>query len=276
MNITAFLLLIVALLREPVDAFQVSSALHRDPRGGHRVLRSSSGGDNNSNEDKGRSRPDGAAGRPSPVEEYRNAPTKILSNFMNIDSTSNGAVPSGNPIDSIDFGAPKFAAAAVDLDTLATILDHELIGREWFVTGNVNPIYFSDAFEFEDPDVKLNGIEDYARGVRKLFSANSRAAIISTVRNDTVPDTITCTWRLSGGVNIGPGLTIKPYVCYTDFTIDRETNLIVRQEDRFSIPQWDILLSALFPFLIGRVTSPPAPPVEVRVVPMPDIATGGK
>lgn len=43
------------------------------------------------------------------------------------------------------------------------------------------------------------------------------------------------------------------------------------QEDRFDIPQWDILLSALFPFLVGRVTSDPAPPVEKRDVVMPQI-----
>ena len=42
-------------------------------------------------------------------------------------------------------------------------------------------------------------------------------------------------------------------------------------EDRFAVPGWDILLSALFPFLIGKVTSDPAPEVEPRVVEMPRI-----
>jgi hypothetical protein len=107
---------------------------------------------------------------------------------------------------------------------------------------------------------------DYARGVYKLFDQEtSRAEIISTVVNETVPNTITVTWRLSGGVNIGPGLTIKPYTCYTDFTIDNE-GLIAFQVDRFDIPGWDILLSALFPFLIGKVTAPPAPTVPPREV----------
>jgi len=55
------------------------------------------------------------------------------------------------------------------IETLAKVLDYELFNKEWFVTGNVNPIYFSDDFEFQDPDVKLSGIESYARGVNKLF-----------------------------------------------------------------------------------------------------------
>ena len=133
----------------------------------------------------------------------------------------------------------------------------------------MNPIYFDDNFQFQDPDVKLTGIEDYARGVKKLFSQDSRAQIISCVVNTTTPNTITVTWRLSGGVNIGPGLDIKPYICYTDFTVDENSGLVVFQEDRFDIPGWDILLSALFPFLIGKVTAPPAPEVEPRVVTMP-------
>lgn len=37
------------------------------------------------------------------------------------------------------------------------------------------------------------------------------------------------------------------------------------QEDRFDIPGWDILLSALFPFLIGKVTKDPAPEVKPRM-----------
>ena len=61
------------------------------------------------------------------------------------------------------------------------------------------------------------------------------------------------TWRLSGKANIGPaGLTIKPYIVFTDFFVNG-SGLIVRQEDRFDLPQWDILLSSLFPFLIGKV-----------------------
>ena len=108
--------------------------------------------------------------------------------------------------------------------------------------------------------------------MNKLFDETSRAEIISTVVSSTSPNTIVVTWRLSGRVNIGPGLNIKPYICYTDFTIDKN-GLICFQEDRFDIPGWDILLSALFPFLIGRVTAPPAEPVLPR--PVPVIPKGG-
>mmetsp|Transcript_62690 Transcript_62690/g.70107 ORF Transcript_62690/g.70107 Transcript_62690/m.70107 type:complete len:403 (-) Transcript_62690:444-1652(-) len=201
--------------------------------------------------------------------EYKNAATSVLSNFMQTEGEE-----SLNPVlSAIAFDATK--SQKLPIENLASILDYELYNKEWFVTGNVNPIYFSDDFEFQDPDVKLSGIENYAKAVNKLFDqGTSRAEIISTkvMGEDTLrEDTITVTWRLSGKVNIGPfgGLTINPYIVYTDFTIDNETGLIIFQEDRFEIQQWDILLSALFPFLIGKITSDPAPPVEKRDVVMP-------
>ncbi|KAL7538028.1 hypothetical protein ACHAXR_008230, partial [Thalassiosira sp. AJA248-18] len=207
-------------------------------------------------------------GKMSDVDEYRNAPTAFLSNFMQSNNNDGGEEPI-DPLADIDFNAPK--SPKVPLETLAAILDAELYQKEWFVTGKVNPIYFDDKFQFQDPDVKLTGIEEYARGVLKLFDQEtSRAEIISSVVNTTVANTITITWRLSGRVNIGPkGLPIKPYICYTDFTVDESTGLVTFQEDRFDIPGWDILLSALFPFLIGKVTKEAAPEVEPRVVNMP-------
>lgn len=201
--------------------------------------------------------------------ETKNAAVGVLSNFMQVEEKS-------NPIDSIDFDAIKFNK--VPLETLATILDYELYNKEWFVTGNVNPIYFSEEFEFQDPDVQLLGIENYARGVYKLFDQDtSRAEIISSKVNEEKENTITVTWRLSGKVNIGPGggLSIKPYICITDLKVDVDTGLIVLQEDTFDIPQWDILLSALFPFLIGKVTSEPAPPVNREDVPVMPNYFGG-
>jgi hypothetical protein len=178
----------------------------------------------------------------SDVEEYKNAATKFLSNFMQKDSM----VTAADPLADIDFNAPKIPATT-SLETLVAALDYELIEKEWFVTGNVNPCYFSEDFEFQDPDVQLKGIQEYALGVRKLFDqTTSRAQIISTEINTSASTSeapvITCTWRLSGAVNIAYGLTIKPYIVYTDFTIDPKTSLITLQEDRFSLPPWDILL----------------------------------
>ena len=181
------------------------------------------------------------------------------------DMTKDDDATTIDPLASIDFDAPKFQK--VNLETMAQILDAELYTKEWFVNGNVNPIYFSNEFEFEDPDVKLSGIEEYARAVYKLFDVTSRAEIISTVVNSDLGDNvITCTWRLSGKVKIGPGdgLTFKPYIVSTDFTVEEKTGLILKQEDRFDIPGWDILLSIIFPFLIGVVTKKAAPPVVPR------------
>jgi hypothetical protein len=177
------------------------------------------------------------------VEEYRNVVTKVLSNFMQKESMETNA----DPLADINFNAPKIPATT-SLKTLAAALDCELIEKQWFVTGNVNPSYFSEDFEFQDPDVQLKGIEEYARAVNKLFDqSTSEAQIISTVVNESSASTpekpmLTVTWRLSGGVNIGFGLTIKPYIVYTDFVVDPKTSLIVFQEDRFDSPPWDILL----------------------------------
>ena len=66
-------------------------------------------------------------------------------------------------------------------------------------------------------------------------------------------------WRLSGGVNIGPlGLDIKPYVVTTTLRTSDADGLVVYQEDQFSLPGWDILLSALLPQL-RMLPLPPLP-----------------
>jgi hypothetical protein len=176
----------------------------------------------------------------------------------------------------------------IPLELLAQALDYEIYHKEWFVTGYVNPIYFSSSnFTFQDPDVKMNDIRSYAKGVQQIFDYRhtARAQVLSTVvvnhcnsnaaekdNDNNNPIIITCTWRLSGKVNIGPGLYIKPYIVYTDFTICRDTGLIIYQRDRFDIPSWDILLSAVFPFLIGWITSPPAPLPPARTPIMPDLS----
>jgi len=200
-------------------------------------------------------------------EDYRSPITEFLSNFLT--KSKESAKSEEDPLANIDFGGPKLQQK-LDLEKLACVLDSELYHSEWFVTGKVNPIYFSESFVFEDPDVKLQGIEAYARGVNKLFDQEcSRAEILSTVVNPEKPNTITCTWRLSGRADIGPGLDIKPYIVYSDFTVDADSGLIVFQEDRFALPSWDILLSSLFPFLIGTLTAAPAPPVQARNVSLP-------
>ena len=92
----------------------------------------------------------------SDVEEYKNVATKILSNFFTEEKEDEEEKE--DPLKDIDWKAPKYTSFT-NLETLAQILDYELYQSEWFVTGKVNPIYFSDEFEFEDPDVQLSGIE---------------------------------------------------------------------------------------------------------------------
>ena len=182
----------------------------------------------------------------STVEEYRNVATQVLSNFMQKDKMETSGDEIGSPTPTIDFQVPKISPST-SLTALAAALDCELTEKEWFVTGNVNPSYFSKDFRFQDPDVKVDSIEDYSKGVQKIFNqSTARAEIISTLVNEdaSTPErpVITITWRLSGGVNIGPGLNIKPYIVYTDFVVDPATSLVVFQEDRFDVPAWDILL----------------------------------
>ncbi|EKX42407.1 hypothetical protein GUITHDRAFT_111682 [Guillardia theta CCMP2712] len=126
---------------------------------------------------------------------------------------------------------------------MCDVVSEELTKREWFVTGNVPFELFSSDFTFKDPDVQLSGIDNYARGVRRLFDqATSRAEIIACRLNATVPNTITIVWRLEGKVNVGLGLRIKPYVVFTDLRVSPSNGLIEYQEDRFSLPGWDIFL----------------------------------
>jgi hypothetical protein len=76
------------------------------------------------------------------------------------------------------------------LSTFALILDYELSNSEWFVNGLVNPAYFCNDFQFNDPDVKLSGIDEYARGVQTIFDqAMSHAHILSCVVNTTLSNT---------------------------------------------------------------------------------------
>jgi hypothetical protein len=86
--------------------------------------------------------------------DYSNKVAEFLSNFLPI---PDGKGSEEDPLQNINFNAPK--ARKVSLSNLAKKLDQELRQREWFVTGQVNPIYFSDDFVFEDPDIRTEGIE---------------------------------------------------------------------------------------------------------------------
>lgn len=197
------------------------------------------------------SQPDDRRGLEGP-EEYKNVFTKIASAFLKKQVNSEVTT-----FDSINWKANK--KKQMNRTRMISELKKLLPKNEWFVTGKVEPGLFSDSFKFQDPDVKVAGIESYARGVRKIFNQKSSRAKILSIEEGTKENMITVTWRLSGGVNIFNGLEIKPYIVYTDYLLSDgldDKGLIVFQEDRFSIPGWDILLSALFPILRPLLSAP--------------------
>ena len=192
-------------------------------------------------------------------EEYTNPLTSFLGVF--IQQEQQVPVQTVN-ISSINWNAKK--RKFLSIDKMVAELERGISKTEWFVTGLVDPSLFSETFSFKDPDVKLNGIQQYAEGVYKIFDQScSRAEVIRVEKtaNEKGEKLITVTWRLEGRIRVGPGLKIKPYIVYTDFKLDKE-GLICFQEDRFSIPGYDILLSALFPFPIPFL-SPPAPSADI-------------
>ena len=112
-------------------------------------------------------------------EEYTNNIAKFLSSFLPNAKTNNNFNSNGNLLDNINWNETKRKKTSIS--TLSKDLEKELYKREWFVTGikfnyyhhhyyynyhkgNVVPSFFDDQFSFQDPDVKLKGIENYARG----------------------------------------------------------------------------------------------------------------
>ena len=175
-------------------------------------------------------------------EDYVNPVTEFLGRF----------IPKQAPLElGVDWDRPK---TPMPLGDLAQALDRGLRANEWFVTGRVLPELFGDDFKFEDPDVSLTGIQNYAEGVARLFGDDARCEVIACAPRG---EDIAVDWRLSGSVRVGPGATIKPYVVHTTFRV--RGGLVVFQEDEFSIPGWQILLGVLLP---GLPIPEAAPPVE--------------
>ncbi|KAJ1460070.1 hypothetical protein M885DRAFT_612711 [Pelagophyceae sp. CCMP2097] len=180
-------------------------------------------------------------------ETYANPLTELLGRVL----------PSAKAGDADDakWIVPKRPARS--LDAMVNTLRKELSAREWFVTGDVLPELFADDFYFEDPDVKLSGIRNYAEGVARLFDADSCRVEIITCTADRDFGTVDVAWRLSGRVKVGFGLNLKPYVVATELRV--KDGLVTFQRDRFANPSSDILLSALAPWL--PFLAPPAPPL---------------
>jgi len=195
-------------------------------------------------------------GKPNQLE-YVNPFTKLLSNLLPSKEIELPVVP-------VNWLVSKYNRRP--LSKMIVDLELALKEKEWFVTGNVDPRFFEDSFSFEDPDVKVTGLKEYCLGVQKIFDQKiSRAEIIRVNVDKMVPNTINVIWRLSGAVNIAFGFKIKPFIVYTDFTVNPASGLIISQRDRFSIPGYDIILSALFPWLAEKIPflSLPAPNAEI-------------
>ena len=115
-----------------------------------------------------------------------------------------------------------------------------------------------------DPQVSLNGIEEYSRGVRSFYKQGSAVGEVVCTAT-TAPDTITVVWRNYGTVNIGPGFDLAPYLVTTTLkTSTSDGGLIVKQEDAFEVNNADLIKYNLF-----KSNRPAVPPIESVACPLP-------
>ena len=99
----------------------------------------------------------------------------------------------------------------------------------------------------------------------------TRGEVVDVVIRTDIPNLITVTWRLEGAVDLfGINLKIKPYMIESDIGVCPNTGLILTQKDRFALPGWDIVGSALFPSLIPYLFAKPAPPISELLKKMKD------
>jgi len=153
---------------------------------------------------------------------------------------------------------PQFAGeklTGISLEQLKEKIVDGVTSTNWFITGRVDYRLFSSNFKFKDPSVKVSGIEEYAAGVFRLFNPESTMDIVST--KITGDREIEMVWRLEAVLNLPFSPKIKAYYVTTYFRTDDE-GLVCEQEEFFSIPEWELIVSIFFP----NVGTPPAPPVE--------------
>ena len=191
--------------------------------------------------------------------DYKDLSTKISSGLL---TSAETAAESKDALASVQWNAPK--AKGLSIEEMAKRIDVGLRNECWFITGRSLPEYFSDAFTFSDPQVSLNGIEEYSRGVRSFYKQGSAVGEI-VCTSVTAPDTITVVWRNYGTVNIGPGFDLAPYLCTTTLkTSASDGGLIVKQEDAFEVNNVDLLKYNLF-----KSNRPAVPPIDTVACPLP-------
>ena len=193
-------------------------------------------------------------------EEYKDLGTQISSKLLN--SVETAAESNGDALGGINWRAPK--VTGLSTEEMAKRLDAGLRSECWFVTGRSQPELFSESFTFSDPQVSLNGIEEYSRGVRSFYKQGSAVGeIVCTAA--TAPDTITVVWRNYGTVNLGPGVDLAPYLVTTTLKTSASDGLIVRQEDAFDAPDKLGLLS----YNLFKSKRAEVPPIESVACPLP-------
>lgn len=196
-------------------------------------------------------------------EEYKDLGTQISSKLLN--SVETAAESNGDALGGINWRAPK--VTGLSTEEMAKRLDAGLRSECWFVTGRSQPELFSESFTFSDPQVSLNGIEEYSRGVRSFYKQGTAVGeVVCTAA--TAPNTITVVWRNYGTVNIGPGIELAPYLVTTTLTTSAsDGGLIVRQEDAFEVNNVE-----LFKYNFLKSKRPALPPIESVACPLPQKA----
>lgn len=165
-----------------------------------------------------------------------------------------------DPLASIPWNISK--NRGLNMYQMADAINDGLIENEWFVTGKGRPEFFSEKFVFSDPQVTLEGFENYCRGVRRLFDQETaRCELICC--SVTGENQITVLWRNSGIVNIGPfNIDLKPYLVTTIFKTDtNDGNLIISQTDEFETDTLGLLLYQVP--LLRPLAGPPVDSVDI-------------
>jgi len=200
---------------------------------------------------------------PSPArageEQYKDVTTKISSKLL---TSAETAAESADALASVNWAAPK--VTGLSTEAMAKRIDAGLRRECWFVTGRSMPELFAGSFSFSDPQVSLNGIEEYSRGVRSFYKQGTAVGeIVCTAA--TASDTITVIWRNYGTVNIGPGFDLAPYIVTTTLKTSAEDGgLIVKQEDAFVADN-----AALIKYNLFKAQRPAVPPISSVACPLP-------
>lgn len=185
------------------------------------------------------------AKRPEQDVEYKDPVTRFLDSVLNRNATPLVVDPR--------FSGEKLIG--LSLEDLQDRLVEGVSQTNWFVTGNVDFRLFSSDFKFRDPSVSVGSIEEYASGVSRLFEEGTEMDIVSVER--TGDREIKMVWRLEAILKLPFQPKVKAYYVTTYFRTN-DDGLICEQEEFFSIPERELIVSIFFP----NLGTPPAPPID--------------